>query len=53
MELIPTIIAYTVVTLGAIGLCANFFAIFVTDMNDEINAEYLEMEKVKQLKNLP
>ena len=47
MEIITSFIGYTVITLGAIGLLANFFAIYFVEANDKINAEYLEEEKAK------
>tara|TARA_B100000959_G_C14781487_1_gene541716 strand:+ start:518 stop:667 length:150 start_codon:yes stop_codon:yes gene_type:complete len=47
------ILAYLIVGVAALGLCANFFSFFCVEANDRLNEEYLEMEKAKLVKYGP
>tara|TARA_Y100000758_G_scaffold52638_1_gene33718 strand:- start:323 stop:472 length:150 start_codon:yes stop_codon:yes gene_type:complete len=47
------ILAYLIVGFAALGLTANFLAIFCVEANDRLNEEYLEMEKAKLVKYGP
>jgi len=47
------LIAYAIVGFAAIGLCANFFAIWFVEENDKLNEEYLEELKAQAVKYGP